>query len=258
MENRFDLPLRKGLDVWPQFVEITERRNLFVHCDGLVSSQYVNVCREHGSELDNSIKVGDRLSVDPGYFSKAFDCMFEIGTKLGHVLWRKLQPEDIKAADTALQRTGYDLLVEERYELAKMILRFATDTLKTVSSDKIRRMNIINLCIAHKFSGDEQSCRAVLDSEDWTACSPEFRLAVAVLKDDLTNAVTIMESIGKDGTVRRENYSTWPLFRAFRESKEFLTSYRKLFGEDFVLPEDIDILPEKPTKASRRRPKGRA
>lgn len=257
MENRFDLPLRKGLDVWPQFVEITERRNLFVHCDGLVSSQYLAVCRKHGSKLDNNIKVGDQLSVDPKYFSKAFDCMFEIGIKLGHVLWRKLQPDDIKKADTTLQLTGYELLVEERYELAKMILRFATDTLKSVSSDQIRRMNIINLCIAHKFSGDEQSCSFVLDSEDWTACSPEFQLAVAVLKDDFTAAVRIMESIGKDGAVSREDYSTWPLFKVFRESEEFLTSYRKLFGEEFIL-EDTDILPEKPTKASRRRPKGRA
>ena len=259
MEKRFGLPLRKDLDIWPQFVEITERRNLFVHCDGIVSSQYIAVCRKHGVKLDGTIKAGDQLTVDPDYFRKAFDCMLEIGIKLGHVLWRKLQPSDIKEADTALQLTGYDLLVEERYELAKMILRFATNTLKSVSSDQIRRMNIINLCIAHKFSGDEQNCMSVLDSEDWTACSPEFRLAEVVLKDDFTAASRIMEAIGKEGTVKREYYSTWPLFKAFRESKEFLTSYRKLFGEEFVVPEDIDIpKTKKPTKASRRRPKGRA
>lgn len=258
MEKRFKLPLRKDLKIWPQFVEITERRNLFVHCDGIVSSQYISVCSKHGGNLDDSIKTGYQLTVDTDYFSKAFDCMFEIGIKLGHVLWRKLQPDDIEAADTALQITGYELLVEERYELAKMILRFATDTLKNVASDQIRRMNIINLCIAHKFSGDEHNCSAVLNSEDWTACSPEFHLAVAVLKNNFSDAITIMESIGKDGAVSREHYSTWPLFKTFRESKDFLTSYRKLFGEEFVLPEDTDILPKTPTSASRRRPKGRA
>ncbi|GAG36970.1 unnamed protein product, partial [marine sediment metagenome] len=245
-------------DVWPAFVEITERRNLFVHCDGIVSSQYLKVCRTHGVQLDSKLKTGDQLTVDPAYFSKAFDCMLEIGIKLGHVLWRKLQPNDMTAADKALQETGYELLVEERYELAKMILRFASDTLKNVSSDQIRRMNLINLCSAHKFSGDQQRCNSILDSEDWSACGPEFQLAVAVHKDNFAKAAAIMESIGKDGAVSREDYSTWPLFKMFRESKEFLTSYHKLFGEEFVVPEDIDIPTKKPTKASRRRPKDRA
>ena len=253
MEDRFELTLRKGLDVWPQFVEITERRNLFAHCDGVISSQYLTVCREHCSELIVDVKVGDQLSVGPQYFSEAFDCMFEIGIKLGHVLWRKLQPDDIEAADDALHTIGYELLVEKRFDLAKKILRFATEYPKIkASSDQIRRLNIINLCIAHKFTGEEQSCSSVLESVDWTACSPKFKLAEAVLKDDFTAAVSIMESIGKDGTIGREEYSNWPLFNAFRYSKDFLVSYHKLFGENFILHKDTDILPEMPTKASRR------
>ena len=128
-----------------------------------------------------------------------------------------------------------------------MILHFATNTLKNTSSDNIRRINLINLCIAHKFSGDEKSCNSVLDSEDWTACGPQFRLAVAVLKDDFKNAVAIMDSIGKNGSVSREDYSTWPLFKIFRKSKEFLATYRKLFGEEFVLPEGIDVPAKKPS-----------
>ena len=77
-------------------------------------------------------------------------------------------------------------------------------------------------------------------------------------KDNFTEAAAIMESIGKDGVVSPEDYSTWPLFKVFRKSKEFLASYRKLFGEEFIVPEDIDIPTKKPTKASKRRPKGRA
>jgi len=46
MENRFGLKLRKDLPIWPIFIEMTERRNLFVHCDGVVSSQYVSVCNK--------------------------------------------------------------------------------------------------------------------------------------------------------------------------------------------------------------------
>lgn len=51
MEKRFGLPLRKDLPSWPSFIEMAERRNLFVHCDGVVSSQYLAVCKTHGVKL---------------------------------------------------------------------------------------------------------------------------------------------------------------------------------------------------------------
>lgn len=249
ISNRFNLPLHKNLDVWPSFVEITERRNLFVHCDGIVSSQYIKVCKQQGVELEANVKIGSQLQCDQAYFRKAFDIIFEIGIKLGHVLWRKLQPADIKNADNALHHTGYDLLTEERYELSKILLHFATDIFKKTSSDQVRRMNLINLCIAYKFSGDKQKCNALLDSEDWTACGPNFRMAVAVLKDKYTDAVEIMKSIGTKGEVSRENYSIWPLFKKFRTSKEFLTAYHDLFGEEFILPEDTGIYGKEANKA---------
>jgi len=47
LETKLGIPLRKGLDAWKDFIEITERRNLLVHTDGIVSSQYLAVCREH-------------------------------------------------------------------------------------------------------------------------------------------------------------------------------------------------------------------
>ena len=53
MENRFSIKLREKLDVWPTFIELTERRNLFVHTDGVVTSQYLKVCSNHKVEIGN-------------------------------------------------------------------------------------------------------------------------------------------------------------------------------------------------------------
>jgi hypothetical protein len=47
MEKKFDVALREGLAVWPTFIELTERRNLFTHCNGIVSPQYLAVCDKH-------------------------------------------------------------------------------------------------------------------------------------------------------------------------------------------------------------------
>ena len=236
MEKRFGLSLRKDLHIWPSFIEMTERRNLFVHCDGVVSSQYIADCRAHGAKLDEEIKLGNVLTVNKEYFVNAVDCIMEIGIKLGHVLWRKLQPNQLGAADESLHLISYDLLVDEKYKLAKTLLQFATDTLKKHSSDSIRRMNLINLAIAHYYTGKKETASKILDSQDWSACEDKFKLAVSVLRDNYSEAEKVMKKIWKRGEVSREAYSTWPLFRKFRESKEFLRTYKKLFGEDFFVP----------------------
>ncbi len=237
IEKRFGLVLRKDLPSWPKFIEMTERRHLFVHCDGAVSSQYLAVCKKHKAAIDNAVCVGKQIGITKPYFDQAYECILEIGVKLGHVLWRKLQPDSLEKADMALHNTTFDLLLDERYSLAKTLLQFVTMTLKKHSSEEVKRMNLINLAIAHYCLGEKEDTISLLDGNDWSACTDKFKLAVAVLHDDYTKATNIMQRIGKKGEVTREAYSSWPLFRDFRKSKEFLSTYRKLFGKEFVVPQ---------------------
>jgi len=238
MENRFGLALRKDLPIWPMFIEMTERRNLYVHCDGIVSSQYLSVCQKHSFIHDNQLKAGQQLVVTKQYFDQAVDCILEIGVKLGHVLWRKLQPDKLNEADKSLHFTAYGLLLDEKYSLSRTLLQFAVNTLKKHSSESIRRMNLINLAISHYYLDNKPEALALLDSQDWSACEDKFKLAVAVLRDEYEIAEKLMQKIGKKGEVTREEYSSWPLFRTFRESKQFLRTYRKLFGKDFFIPKE--------------------
>jgi hypothetical protein len=239
MENRFSLPLRKDLSIWPTFVEMTERRHLFVHCDGTISSQYLSVCGKHNVNMETKLAVGQQLGVNKIYFEQSVDCILEIGVKLGHVLWRKLQPDDLEQADLALHLTTYDFLMDERYALAKALLHFAANSLKKHSSEEVRRMQVINLAIAHYYLGEKQEAHNILDSHDWSACTDKFKLAVMVLHNNFKDAEKMMQKIGKKGEVKREDYSTWPLFRDFRKSKEFLRTYRKLFGKEFIVPGEV-------------------
>lgn len=144
LETKFGLELRKGLDVWSDFIEVTERRNLFVHNRGIVSNQYLDVCRKHGVGFENEPQVGEELTVPPEYFNSAFEYIFEIGVKLAHVLWRKVQPEDRAAADNDLIEIGLDLLTEERFDLARKVLDFSTKTLKKFSDEQTRLIFVIN------------------------------------------------------------------------------------------------------------------
>jgi hypothetical protein len=247
MERTFDVPLTKGLESWPEFVEITERRNLFVHTDGIVSSQYISVCKLQGCTIEESTKEGARLGVPEKYFEAAHQCIYEIGVKLGQVLWRKLFPDERIDADNNFARLTYDLIDHGKYEIAIKLLDFGCTEFKKFSSEANQLSLTVNRAQAYKWSGDEERCKKIMRAVDWSAKGDQFKLADAVLSNDWDRAGKVMKRIGKDGPVERTDYRDWPLFQAFRKHEIFLTTYLYIFGEDFTLKSEIknkDIEPD--------------
>src|SRR6185437_7398748 len=196
LENKFGLPLRKDLPAWQTFIEITERRNLFVHANGIVSQQYLEVCGKNGCKLESGARFGESLSVSRAYFEAAHECIFEIGIKLAQVLWRKLSPEGIAEADLNLINVCYELLFEGRFRLAKILSDFAAEALKKHSSENARLTMVVNRAQAYKWLGDNDAAQKIISEEDWTAASLRFRLAQAVLLDNFSAVYDTMRKIG--------------------------------------------------------------
>jgi len=232
LEKKFGLGLKKGLDSWPLFIEITERRNLLVHCDGIVSNQYLAVCRKHGVQLDDEIKVGTQLVTDREYLAKAYRCLYEIGVKLTQVLWRKVFKNEIQKADMSLMEISYNLIHDEELELSKRLLDFSTCTLKSWGDDSSRRAFVINRAQSYYHAGDYQDCLDILGNEDWTACSDRFQICVASLQRDYQKAKNIMERIGGNGSVLEADYLDWPVFKDFRGTDEFKQAFQNVFKKD--------------------------
>ena len=231
LENKFGLKLRVDLKVWPVFVEVTERRNLFVHTNGTVSGQYLEVCKRHGSAVDPSLVPGKMLSVSRQYFEIAHECLFEIGAKLAQVLWRKLKPDDLELADGNLLSVGYELLEEGRYGLARCLLDFSTETLKKHGSEEVRLAMVINRAQSYKWSGDDATARKIISDVDWSATGLKFQLAHAVLLDEFKRALEIMLKIGANGDVSEAGYREWPLFREIRKVPDFSETFEGIFGK---------------------------
>jgi hypothetical protein len=234
MENKFGIKLRAGLESWPTLIEVTERRNLFAHTSGMVSDQYLAVCRSNNVALDEGCAKGSELTVTPEYFRRAAACHFEIGVKLSQVLWRKLRPDQLEAAGTSIIRVTYELIVDHRHELARELLDFATRPPMKHDSEQTRLMLTVNRAQACKWAGDAVACKNIISQEDWSACDVQFRLAVAVLNDAFEDAEAIMRSIGPKGKVTQADYQEWPLFREFRQSQQFVAAYADVFSEPFV------------------------
>ena len=248
LESKLDISLRKDLPNFNKFIEITERRNLFVHCNGIVSRQYMEICRDNNVNGIENIKLGQKLNADPEYFHECYQVMVEIGVKLGQVIWRKLIPNELSDADYQLNQVCFNLLRKGQYKLSTNLLIFATEILKKHSSNEYFCMLTINKALGYYLSNQKDLCNKVLNKHDWSATSDKFKLAIEVLNEDYKKAIKIMTTIGSTSKeISQDAYREWPLFKEFRKSDEFKIKYKEIFGEDLVYlepkPKDLeDIL----------------
>ena len=231
LEAKLGIPLRKDLAIWPKFVEICERRNLFTHTDGVVSRQYLQVCTDHKVEL-NRIAVGDQLTISRKYLREALDVISELGWKLIQVVWRKLKPSEIGAAAWSLNDEAYELLCRRRFQLARTMLEFGL-SFKKQGEEVVRKMMVVNLAIAVKSLGNVEEAYKILDGEDWSAASDKFKICVAAVRNDIDSVVKYIAKIA-ESEVSKGDFREWPAFRSIRNDPKFITSFEQRFGEAFL------------------------
>jgi hypothetical protein len=232
--RRFDLKLT-SFDRWSEFVEASQRRNLYTHADGKVSEQYLSVCEKAGYSFSKRPKVGEKLTLGPKYFFGTCELVMEVGLMLGQTLWRKVFEEEHEKADLHLNNVVYNALLHERWTYASRVSKFGLHPMIAhQSKDMQLRIRVVNSAIALKFGGDADQCQQLMNKFDWSASLREFRLAAAVLGDDFDGAARIMKEIGKAGEILSEPaYHVWPLFREFRASPQFLSTYEEIYGYGF-------------------------
>lgn len=126
MEKNLSVKLREGLTVWPEFVELCERRNLLTHTGGFVSKQYLSTCESH-KIAHKGIKLGDRVNISSEYYRRAVAIIYEIGVKLCYVLWRKFEKLEVDKADSSVNELCYNLIHSRAYSISESILRFSVD-----------------------------------------------------------------------------------------------------------------------------------
>jgi len=222
----------KSYPKWPHLIELFERRNLFVHANGIVNEHYLKAQRIYkfsGKERT----LGDELQAGPNYYSTSVRRVIEFGTMLLQVVWRKISPDDNDDADNAVGNLGYELIARGEYSLATLILEFAKN-LRKVSDEAFKRRTVVNLANAYKLDGNEKKCRETLDSMDWSTVNLAYQVCVAATKDNVDDVVTGMRKIGTSGEVTAQDYREWPVFFGVRSDQRFVDEFMNQFGHEYV------------------------
>lgn len=235
LEKKFQITLRKFAE-YPEFIELSQRRNIFTHNDGVVSEQYITVCEREGWKFAKRPATGETLQVDIEYFGRAIRVMSQVGFMLAHTLWSKVFPQEHEELHSSINDRIYQCLEHKRWRLAAELGIFALSEpmRKGVTEIKLR-IRTINVAIGLKFAERDGEARRLLNAGDWTASYRDFKLAILVLEEKYEDAIAIMISIGKSGEIlQQSSYYSWPLFHKFRERPEFYSTYEKIYGEPYA------------------------
>lgn len=233
MEKILGIKTLKEYEHYKDFIEITERRNLFVHTAGVISRTYIRKCKNEGIDIYDA--PGSKLEAKPDYIRKCHDVIIETGVKLSQVLWRKLNI-CIETSDESLQDVTFDSLKVGHYGLAQVLLKYATAEVKKYSSVDYEWVFRVNHALSYYLAGQKEQSNKIVQEKSWSALDVRYRLAEAILLENYVEAKKMMYKIGKDDEFQI-NYQQWPLFRKFRKSQEFMNTYQEIYGKPFVYNE---------------------
>lgn len=215
-----------------EFLEVTERRNLFVHTGGVVSPQYLANCRKWDIQIPRDIKEGVQLDVPKEYLGSASKCLVELSLRLVQAAVRRLHPASYLDADRELQYQGIDFLDRNAWEMAERTFRFALEIgPRHRSKGPWLTHARIYLCTALKSAGKKFDRE--LEELDWGEMHPHYHLAVAVLQDRLDDVYKLMKSPAVLEELTEVDFTSSALFRGLRQNETFKRIFKEIFKKDF-------------------------
>lgn len=222
---------------------MTQRRNLFVHCNGIVSEQYIKECEEEKcSTISN---LGDVLAVDQAYFLKAYFVFYCMGVMLSQVISRKLLGDSLAGElDSVLNNIIYESIVDEDYDIAIELSKFAVSKNMTSHRSRLDSMYfILNHAQAYKWSGNQEKCLQTLKDFDFTAVKDDILIAKYALEDNEEKVIELMKSIGRKSDIMNEEaYATWEIYKKIRDLESFKNCFESVFGKTLEKVEkEIDL-----------------
>lgn len=235
LEKKVACTLQGDVKLVAAFIEITERRNLFVHTGGKVSAQYIEVCKANDVEGIENIIAGTELFADKKYIDHCYETLYEFGVKLGQVVWRKKVRDEYGDSETSLNDVCYFLIINKHYPLAIKLLEFATSNSYKHETLEMRMYLMINKAQAYKWSGNSEKAAQIVADLDWSICDNRIKITKHVLLDDFNSAAEIMKLVGStDDKLNKRAYIEFPIFREFRKSDVFKAAFKEIFDQDYV------------------------
>lgn len=243
LEKALKIDTLKNFDGWANFIELTERRNLFVHADGVVTSQYISECIKNKYDLKD-VACGSKLDVDKTYFDASCNLLYKMAIMLTQILINKsylpLVNGKSSERDGVFINNVYELISDGCYDIAIYVSDFIMQS-QFKHNGMDRGFIILNKAQAHKWAGEKDKCMNLLSQEDTSSWREELNIPKLTLEEQYDEVYDMMLHLGKDSKVLTQSaYREWPIFREIRKEEKFAETFKNIFGVELNINEIVE------------------
>jgi len=271
LHDELKIDLSSSFPYVAELKEIILRRHAIVHAGGIANAEYCSKLKKIHGYTDKTVDEGTLLKLSPSYIKRAWTVIFSAGVIALHLAAknhaRAIKSKDAEnSADDFLVNVSYNNIKNEQYEAAKIILDYADKIrLVTPTSNLMAKVNLAQTC---KWLGRHEECSKIISEQDWSACSADFKLCVAALKENKKDFKKFLQFVADEESISLSDLYEWPIFQLMRKCKEFNGWVKNAFGrildkKDILLtPKLLDFRPDKTMKDLKKyietlKPKGK-
>lgn len=204
-------------------VECFQRRNLFVHNNGVVNNIYL---AKVPAEFRKGLKVGAPILIDQTYVDSLIRCFERVFLLIGAELWKKVAPKDLNRGETLID-LGFRQLKREHWDVAEGVYFFLLQD--KAQEEIIRLMAQINYWQCRKWRGKFDECKKEIEEFDFSAKDKKFELARIALLDKEKDFFALVSKLLRNKTISQDDLFEWPLFKEMRKAKHFAKVYGKRY-----------------------------
>lgn len=196
------------------FIESYYRRNIIVHNNGVVNSDYKNAVK-------SNVEVGEKLFCNEEYFDNAIQASIYIIVKI-LCESSKVFVEERENLISDIIDYGVNLIDKEKYLLARDIFKMIKNMTNITQEIKIYCQ--LNYWQTFKWNGDfENEIKQDINIFDVSACNEYIKLGKYALLDDFEKIFDILNK--KINTEEAYEYinalEEWPIFKEVRIKEEY-------------------------------------
>lgn len=205
LKNDLNLKLNFVKPYMTQIIEISQRRNLFVHNAGFVNNMYL-------AKVDTTLtgfQLNQKLLIDKSYLEKSINLMQVTFTLLAAELWKKLNPNDLDRG-RLLQDIAFDFLMQQRWEDVGVITDFMIKDLEQEAN--IKTVAQLNNWLSIKKMGKWESIKSTIEKLDYSDKQLIYQVGLAALKDDSNTFYSLLPSCITNEELSLNNVELFPIF----------------------------------------------
>lgn len=225
--------------LYSSFIEITERRNLYIHCNGQVSTQYIRVCKQENAK-PASAQVKEKLPISLDYFIESNGVLLSFAIIIAFSMWLKLSKQDEADACNSVISISNRLLKQNRPQIVIDILNYVISKSKELQIQR-KFVNKFYMYLLRAYSkiGDRESFEKILSVADFSDVNQSIQLALVVLQGKYEEAFDLLKEInGNEKVLQKSKLAISEIFTGLILQDNFDKIYQEIYGEEFHIEED--------------------